>query len=181
MHKKARMEMDYIAPWNQQKRTTYKVITGTVTRITPLQRNGGSDCSQFVSVETKEGGAVNFIVTPETYIADFVTIYRGMQAHFVYNADLPAPLIYPPQFGAAVVVSTATATNVAVGYFDKRLVSADNTLKLNLTDSVPVVTSNNQMFYGSPAGRYLIVMYEASTRSIPAQTTPEKVVVMCQW
>jgi len=56
--------MDYIAPWNQQKRTTYKVVTGTVTRINPLQRSGGSECSQFVSVETKEGGVVNFIVTP---------------------------------------------------------------------------------------------------------------------
>lgn len=173
--------MDYIAPWNQQKRTTYKVVTGTVARINPLLRNGGGDCSQFVSVETNEGGVVNFIVTPETYIADFVTIYQGMQAHFIYNADLPAPLIYPPQFGAAAVVSTVTAANVAAGYFNNRLISADNTLKLNMTEGVPVVTSNNQVFYGSPAGRYLLVMYDVSTRSIPAQTTPEKIVVMCPW
>ncbi len=71
--------------------------------------------------------------------------------------------------------------NVAAGYFDKRLVNTDNTLKLNVTRNVPVVTSNNQTFYGSPAGHYLLVMYNMSTRSIPAQTTPEKIVVMCMW
>lgn len=173
--------MDYMAPWNTQKRTTYKVVTGTIARITPLQGSGGSECSRFVSVETREGGTVNFIVTPETYIADFVTLYQGMEAHFIYNADLPAILIYPPQFGAAAVVSVDTAVNVAAGYFDKRLVNTDNTLKLNVTKRVPVVTSNNQTFYGSPAGHYLLVMYNMSTRSIPAQTTPEKIVVMCQW
>lgn len=173
--------MDYTAPWNVQKRTAYKVVTGRIERIEPLQRSGGSDCSRFVSVETEEGGTINFIVTPETYIADSVSLRRGMEAHFIYNADLPAILIYPPQFGAAAVVSVETSVSVAAGYFDKRLVNTDNTLKLNVNRNVPVVTSNNQVFYGSPAGHYLLVMYSMSTRSIPAQTTPEKIVVMCQW
>ena len=173
--------MDYMEPWKLQERTTYKVVTGRIVRINPLQRSGGSDCSRFVSVETRESGTINFVVTPETYIADFVSLSQGMDAHFIYNADLPAILIYPPQFGAVAVVSVETAVNVAAGYFDKRLVNTDNTLKLNVTRNVPVVTSNNQTFYGSPAGHYLLVMYNMSTRSIPAQTTPEKIVVMCQW
>lgn len=166
--------------WNRNRRTTYRTVTGAVTGIRPA---GGrnSDCSQLVTVEDASGSITVFMLTPETYVADAATIYRGMQAHFIYNTDLPAPLIYPPQYMAAAVVSTVISSNVAAGFFDSRLVNSENTLQLTMTENVPVVTSNNQMFFGSPENRYLIVMYERSTRSIPAQTTPERVVVMCEW
>ena len=44
--------------------------------------------------------------------------------------------------------------------------------------SVEVRTTNNQYFQGNPAGHNLVVVYENSTRSIPAQTTPKRVVVL---
>lgn len=172
--------MDYFNTRNVYRRTSYLTVTGTITQIQPMG-TGGNECSQFVTVEDGTGNVTNFVVTPSTYIADFATLYQGMQAHFVYNADLPVPLIYPPQFTAVAVVSTVSAVNVTAGYFNNRLLNSDNSLQLNLTEGVPVVTSNNQVFYGSPAGRYLIVMYDRTTRSIPAQTTPDKIVVMCEW
>lgn len=173
--------MDQFNVWNSFKRTNYETITGTITNINPLRGSDSNECSQFVTVEDASGNITNFTVTPSTFIADFVTLYKGMQAHFVYNADLPAPAIYPPQYTAVAVISTVSATNVEVGFFNNRLVNTDNTLRLNITESVPVVTSNNQIFFGPPGGRYLIVLYETSTRSIPAITTPEKVIVMCSW
>ena len=173
--------MDNFNVWNSFKRTNYETITGTITQISPLRGRGGNECSQFVTVEDASGNITNFTVTPSTYIADFATLYKGMQAHFVYNADLPAVLIYPPQYHAVAVISTVSASNVEVGFFNNRLVNTDNTLRLNITEAVPVVTSNNQVVFGAPGGRYLIVLYEASTKSIPAITTPEKVVVMCEW
>ena len=173
--------MDNFNIWNTYKRTSYQTITGTIRQIRSMRERGGGACSQFVTVEDTSGNVTNFVVNPSTYVADAATMYRGMQAHFIYNADLPVPLIYPPQFTAVAVVSTIIASNVAAGWFGSRLVNADNTLQLNLTDGVPVVTGNNQVFQGSPGGNYLIVMYERSTRSIPAQTTPERVVVMCEW
>lgn len=173
--------MDYFNTWNAYKRTGYRTITGTITQINPLRGNAGGECSQMVTVEDASGNVTNFMVSPSTYIADAATMYQGMQAHFAYNADLPAPLIYPPQFPAVAVVSTIISSNIEVGYFNSRLVNSDNTLRLNVTEGVPVVTGNNQVFYGSPANHYLIVMYEQSTRSIPAQTTPERIVVMCEW
>lgn len=39
---------------------------------------------------------------------------------------------------------------------------------------------NDQSFTGNPANRNLIVIYGASTKSIPAQTIPYIVVVICQ-
>ncbi len=54
-----------------------------------------------------------------------------------------------------------------------------HTLQLNLDGSVEVRTTNNQLFQGSPAGHNLVVEYDSSTRSIPAQTTPKRIVVLC--
>ncbi len=173
--------MEYIRIWDSYKRTTYMTVTGIIKQIRPLYGDGESDCSQQIMVEDETGGITKFFVTPATYIADATTLYEGMQAHFVYNADLPVPLIYPPQFTAVAVVSTVIAPFVKVAYFNNQLISADNTLKLNVSEGVPVVTSNNQIYYGSPAGRYLLVMYDNVTKSIPAQTTPDRIVVMCEW
>ena len=42
------------------------------------------------------------------------------------------------------------------------------------------VLPNGQLFVGYLAGKTLLVLYTSSTRSIPAQTTPEQIVVFCQ-
>lgn len=173
--------MEYIRIWDSFRRTTYLTVTGIITQIEPLMEDNENKCSQMVTVEDEAGGITHFFVTPATYIADATTMYEGMQAHFIYNADLPVPSIYPPQYTAVAVVSTVIATFVKAAYFNNQLISADNTLKLNMNEGVAVVTSNNQSYYGSPAGRYLLVMYEYMTRSIPALTTPDRIVVMCEW
>ena len=53
------------------------------------------------------------------------------------------------------------------------------TLQINMDGRVDVRTTNNQYYQGSPAGHDLVVIYETSTRSMPAQTTPIKLVVLC--
>lgn len=171
--------MDQIQFWNPDRRSNFVTVTGRITRISSMQGRGGNACSQFITVEDSGGNITNFIVTPETYIADCATLRQRMQAHFIYDANSPAPAIFPPQYRAVAVVPVMSATNVFMGFFNNRLVNAENTLRLNLNADVPVVTSNNQMFSGSPGGRILLVLYENSTRSIPAQTTPERVGVMC--
>jgi hypothetical protein len=60
-------------------------------------------------------------------------------------------------------------------------VNTDATLKLNLMEKggTEVVMANGQIYYGTPANHYLLVLYSTTTRSIPAMTTPEKIVVFC--
>ena len=133
-----------------------------------------------MTVEDENGQIVNFIVTPSTYVADYVMLEEGMKAVFYYRTNAPAPLIFPPRYTAAVVIPVKNQGQmVAVGYFDDALVNEDKTLMLLLDGSVQIVTTNNQRYIGDPAGRELVVFYERSTRSIPAQTTPVKVVVLC--
>ena len=50
---------------------------------------------------------------------------------------------------------------------------------MNLSNATEVVTRNNQTFYGNPGGNTLVVLYSATTRSVPPQTTPDKVIVLC--
>ena len=120
------------------------------------------------------------MVTPATFVLDYVQLQVGMNAVFYYRADAPAPLIYPPQFSAVVIVPEQESRFVYVGNFDEEQISADGSLQLNMEDDVQVVTTNNQKFLGNITNKDLVVSYTNSTRSIPAQTTPENVVVLCQ-
>lgn len=176
--------MDFYNNRNSQRmQPTYYMVEGTIVDIEPHGRTGrGADgCQMFVVVEDTNGNTVNFIVTATTYVADFLTLREGMEATFYYRSDMPVPLIYPPQYTAAVVVpDQKNGMFVTVGYFNSALINAEQTLQLNLNNRVVMVTTNNQRFLGNPAQHNLVVFYETSTRSIPAQTTPVKIVVLCQ-
>lgn len=163
------------------QRKNYSPYYGVITAIEPYEgmnrRNSG--CSQMVTLEDEEGIVAQFIVTPSTYAVNGVTLSEGMQAVIFYDANAPAVLIYPPRFRAEIVAQHMPEVNIAAGFFDRNLTNADQTLRLNMASSTVVVTANNQNYTGNVGGRNLIVLYGATTRSIPAQTTPDKVIVMC--
>lgn len=156
-------------------------VTGTIVELTPGRVGGGraSGCILFATLEDTSGNTVVFLLTPSTYVVDFETLSVGMLCTFWYDADAPMPLIYPPQYNAVVAAQEKNGRMVSVGFFGTSLVNAERTLQLNLDGSVDVRTTNNQYFQGSPANRNLVVTYGNSTRSIPAQTTPSRIVVLC--
>lgn len=125
------------------------------------------------------GTLVNFVVTPNTYFVDHVMVSRGDMVTGFYDANAPVPLIFPPQFRAIVMARDTLYQNVKVDYFNSQLLSSDNNLKLNIAPRTQIVLENGQAFSNNPANRNLIVVYGATTKSIPAQTTPYKIIVMC--
>lgn len=136
-------------------------------------------CEQFVSLKT-DIGPINLIVTAETYVVNQVQLRRGMQIVGFYDGNAPAVLIFPPQYRAVVVTAMpANRSQVAFGYFDERLLAGDGSLQLNVSPATPVVTANGQRFPCSPGGNFLIVYYGATTRSIPPQTSPSRIIVLC--
>ena len=167
---------------NMLRRGRYLSIKGKIISVEPTRfgNRRADGCMMFVGIEAMDGSMVNFIVTPATYVVDFTTLQNGMTATFFYRSDVPVPLIYPPQYNAVVVAPEMQNSFVFVGRFNSSLVSDDQSLRLNMNEDVPVMTTNNQNFLGSIANHDLVVMYSNSTRSIPAQTTPDKVVVLCQ-
>ena len=136
-------------------------ITGTIVDMVPTRQGNG-----------RTDGCVTFV--------DFETLSVGMQCTFWYEADAPMPLVYPPRYNAVVAAQVKNGRMINVGFYNMSLVNEDNTLQLRLDKTTEVRTTNNQYFQGSPANHNLVVVYGNSTRSIPAQTTPMKVVVLCE-
>ena len=58
------------------------------------------------------------------------------------------------------------------------LVGAGNTLALNMNDEVPVVDREDAGTEAALENMDLLIFYDMSTKSVPAQTTPLKVVVL---
>ncbi len=141
--------------------------------------NNEAGCYKIISVDDGYGATVNFVVAPTTYFVDHAMVAVGDRVTGYYDANAPVPLIYPPQFRALVMVRDTAYQNVKVDHFNRRLESSDGTLKLNISPTTRILLENGQAFTGSPANRNLIVVYGASTRSIPAQTTPTSIIVMC--
>lgn len=162
-------------------RSSYASVQGTIVELVPMKigNRRADGCMIFATVEDADGNTVNFVISPATFVVDYTTLSVGMLCTFWYRTDAPVPLIYPPQYNAAVIAEEQNGRMIDVGYYNNSLVNEAQTLQLNMDGSVDLRTTNNQYFQGNPANHNLVVIYETSTRSIPAQTTPRKVVVLC--
>lgn len=103
----------------------------------------------------------------------------GTRITAYYPENTPVALSMPPQMTPRVIVinSKKDVGFVHVATFADDLVSSDGQLKLNLSTDT-VITDAQGKPVTKIAGKTLVVFYTASTRSIPAQTTPEKIIVL---
>ena len=153
-----------------------KPVYGVIQNITPMQ---DQCCSSLVSLFTSDG-IVRFIVGPDTFVIDNVRLFPGMPVTAFYDPDSPVTLIFPPQYQALIIGRRQQNESAAAGYFDENLTAADQSLQLNIGTNPTISTANGQPYRCSPAGQYLAVFYSATTRSIPPQTTPRRIIVFCQ-
>jgi hypothetical protein len=119
-------------------------------------------------------------VSPTTYFVDHVMVAVGDRVTGYYDGDAPTILIYPPQYQALVMIKDSPNQNVKVDHFNSQLVSNDGQLQLNISPYTQIVLTNGQAFSRSPANRDLIVIYGPATHSIPAKTTPYRIIVLCK-
>ena len=148
-------------------------VTGTIVNI-----SGNDCCNQMIALRT-EDGVVNFFITSDTQVINSRMLRRGMRIAAFYDSTLPVPLIFPPKYQAVMITVLGRNEQIALNYFDGNLIAADNSLQLNVGRNTVVRTINGQMFTCSLGDRMLLVYYSATTRSIPPQTTPEKIIVLC--
>jgi hypothetical protein len=106
----------------------------------------------------------------------------GDSVRVFYDMAGPMIMIYPPQYTAEfIAVNLNEDYFVKIARFDEELIDPNNTLKLNISEAVEIILEDGAEFTGGAdalPGRKLIVIYSASTRSIPAIATPEKIIVM---
>ena len=150
-------------------------VSGTIQNISPMENDC---CSSMISIRNSDG-ITNFVLSPSTYVIQETMMRPGMRITAFYDPALPMPLIFPPQYQAIFITRANPNEMVYAGYFDETLVSEDNSLKLNIARTTEILTSNGQRYNCNLAGKLLIVYYRNTTKSMPLQTTPRKIVVVC--
>lgn len=158
----------------------FRSFSGVVTMINDFGGgNNQTGCYHLITIDNGQGMLVNFVVEPETYVVEHMMIRVGDRVTGFYDANVPVPLIYPPQYRAVVMTVDLPDRYVTVDYFNEQLESSDGMLRLNISPQTAILLENGQRFTGNIANRNLIVSYGATTKSIPAQTVPYEIVVMC--
>lgn len=165
----------------EQNGVRFLAVSGVIVAMQALRGNGKrlNPCVFMVQVEDDDGNTFDFMITPNTYVADEVKLTEGMNCTFWYHADSPAVLMYPPRYQAAVVAERRTDRFVDVGFFNFQLINEEKTLQLRPNLDTIMETVNHQTYFGNPANHELVVFYQSATKSRPAKTTPYKIVVLC--
>ena len=158
----------------------FSPIEGIVTSISDFPfGNPASACTLLLSVQTIYGETYSIVLSPSTYVLNQAPIRQGDRIIAFYDTLAPMPLIYPPQYQAVVIVKPSRNQYAMLDTFNQNLRNSDNTLILNLSNYTNIRTQNGQIYPGQLGGQLLLVLYSATTRSIPAQTTPDTITVFC--
>lgn len=152
----------------------FKPEIGTIVNIT----RGSDCCSQMMTIRTTNGIA-NFMIRSDTWVIDRRQLRPGLRVAAFYDASLPVPLIFPPQYRAQIVTILGRDEQIMLNEFDRSLTARDNSLQLTVAGNTEIEMLNGQRVNCSLGNQTLLVYYTATTRSIPPQTTPRRVVVLC--
>lgn len=155
----------------------YRNFVPVIGMIVNMAR-GDDCCSQVMSLRT-DNGIVNFRITPDTHVIDCRPLRAGLRVAAFYDASLPVPLIFPPQYAAQIVTVLTRDEQVMINEFNRNLIATDNSLQLNIARNTSIETINGQNTNCSLSNQTLLVYYTVTTRSIPPQTTPRRVIVLC--
>lgn len=163
----------------------YITQAGKITEISEEDEKG----IRIVTIDNEQGG-LRFAIDSMTPILDredssimlASDLKEGMEVAVVYGANSPMGMSMPPYLGSvAAVVANADKGFYMVGHFDGDLTDAENSLKLNIAEETAIYNTlgTRQMMTAEDIkGQDAIVFYGATTRSIPAQTTPSLVMVL---
>lgn len=160
----------------------YLSFAGTITDI----RGDEGQRAILVQDENNADNSIVFNLSDDVLLLDAKSrevlkdgFAVGQEITAYYPENTPMTLSLPPITTPKVIVlnSEVVPGFVHVATFDETLTSSDGQLKLNISTKTKVTDGE-----GNPvttlANRELVVFYTMSTRSIPAQTTPERIFVI---
>ncbi|TQR16389.1 stalk domain-containing protein [Psychrobacillus soli] len=142
-----------------------------------------------VETEEKEPQITIFKLTDETLLFNSGTtksiekdaFQKGQRIDAYYDKNKPMIMIYPAQISPELVIvhDEEKMGSVKVSKFDDEFLSLDNELKLNIGEKTLLVNEKGEELEQADLnGKELVVFYTVSTRSIPAQTTPSKIITI---
>lgn len=142
-----------------------------------------------VNNKDDQNNTVNLKITDDTLVYDNLgnkkalsDLTDGTKITVFTGSYEPTPLILPVQYTANVIIINGDQEgNVNVDTYlvdEEGYTNAANTLNIATADDTKIVDKDEKEYKGDLDKNDLIVFYGASTKSIPAQTTPTKVVVL---
>mgnify|MGYP003513384924 FL=1 len=151
-------------------------LTGT---LSSLEKN---ENGLLHGVIEQQDNVFNIVVGEETVVVDNtgkrVELKEGMDFTAYVDGNKPMILIYPPQYSPdLVIVQTEEIGFAEVAQFDENF--ANESLKLNISDETVIENlSGTAVEAKNIVGVNVAVFYKFTTFSIPAQTTPSKIIVL---
>ena len=154
----------------------YLSITGAVV-----------DTDGAIKIEDQNGSPATLIVDEKTVYPFESEISKGDTVTGYYLANAPMMAIWPPQYNIAVLaVGAPEGDSVKVDRFSAWADNADGYMlayggafAFRMNDETEVVLADGKDFKGGDIeNRRLVVIYDASTKSIPELATARKVIVL---
>ena len=142
-----------------------------------------------VNNKDDQNNTVNLKITDDTLVYDNLgnkkalsDLTDGSKITVFTGSYEPTPLILPVQYTANVIIINGDKEgNVNADTYladEEGYTNAANNLNIAAADDTKIVDKDEKEYKGDLDKNDLIVFYGVSTKSIPAQTTPTKVVVL---
>lgn len=178
-------ETDVAAP---VETASYISVDVTVVK-TDIDVDGIIKTTTDVNNKDDQNNTVNLKITDDTLVYDNLgnkkalsDLTDGSKITVFTGSYEPTPLILPAQYTANVIIINGDKEgNVNVDTYladEEGYTNAANNLNIAAADDTKIVDKDEKEYKGDLDKNDLIVFYGASTKSIPAQTTPTKVVVL---
>lgn len=175
--------------------TTAPVETASYISVDVTVVKTDSDVDGIIKTTTDvnnkddQNNTVNLKITDDTLVYDNLgnkkalsDLTDGTKITVFTGSYEPTPLILPVQYTANVIIINGDKEgNVNADTYladEEGYTNAANTLNIAAADDTKIVDKDEKEYKGDLDKNDLIVFYGASTKSIPAQTTPTKIVVL---
>lgn len=168
---------------NEKNTTDYMKVTGIITEVEKdkeITRVTLEDKKEIVLILTLKKNSLIFDsgLAKSLQVAD---LKKGQKVEVFYDKNKPMILIYPATVTPELVIvqNADVYGDVKVSKFDKEFLSLDGKLQLNIGEETKLVSQDGKSITKNKlANKELVVFYSATTRSIPAQTAPTKIMTL---
>lgn len=163
--------------------TKYRLVQGVVESITE------NDGYTAISLSNDDMGLVcnvpssAFVIDQaDQKVLSVQDLETGMEVAAILDNQSPMTLSLPPMTNGVIgFVKLAAPGFTDLSIYDDTLTNAENTLQLNIGSDTQILDANlSKRLYTAEdlKGSECLVLYTVSTRSIPAQTTPQFVMIL---
>lgn len=159
----------------------YTILTGSIKAITT--NDDGNIKIEFTS--TEQGNIIlnesnsDCLVLDGTKVTGLDSLKEGMEIKVVMDNDAPMALSYPGQTSGAVAIIANSEKTAVIDKLDDNLAGSTVAIKIGENTKIVDIQDAKQLITEDDVKDHeCLVIFGIATKSIPAQTTPDLVVIL---